>query len=70
MENPNMRPISEAPTDGTEILVAVAYRYQTYKPDGARQMRKSGRWQAMGEFGWENAPAPDYWLAISPMQTK
>ena len=69
-ENPNIRPISEAPMDGTEILVAVSYRYQPYKPEGARQMKAKGRWQMMGEFGWENAPSPEYWLAVSPLQTK
>jgi hypothetical protein len=62
--NLNQRDISEAPLDGTEILVAVSYRYHPYKPDGARQMRVAGRWQVMGDNGWENTERPEKFLAM------
>lgn len=56
------RPTSEAPTaPGTYINVrsVVCYRWLAYKPDGARQMGKPGRWQRATEYGWENATLPD-----------
>lgn len=58
------RPISEAPAKaGTYINVrsTTTYRYQPYKPDGARQMGRRGRWQKVqSEYGgWANADLPE-----------
>lgn len=57
----------EYPKDGstfiTETIVRTAYRWAKYKPDGARQMGKPGRWQQQvwsGDyFKWENCAEPD-----------
>ena len=42
----------------TETIERTAYRWAKYKPDGARQMGKPGRWQKQvwsGDyFKWEN----------------
>lgn len=68
------RPISEAPVDGTWIEVRQEpdlYRWLAYKPDGARQMKKAGRWQRCvwrGDyFKWENAELPETgWRIAEP----
>lgn len=54
------------PKDGssfvTETIVRTVYRWAKYKPDGARQMGKPGRWQKQvwsGDyFKWENCEEP------------
>lgn len=34
-------------------------RWKRYKPQGARQMGRLGRWQRMNEYGgWDNCAAP------------
>jgi hypothetical protein len=59
--------MSEYPKDGstfvTETIERTAYRWAKYKPDGARQMGKPGRWQKQvwsGDyFKWENCADPE-----------
>lgn len=54
------------PNDGstfvTETIERTAYRWAKYKPDGARQMGKPGRWQkqvwSCDYFRWENCDDP------------
>lgn len=54
------------PVDGStfvlETIERTAYRWAKYKPDGARQMGKPGRWQKQvwhGDyFKWENCEEP------------
>ncbi len=54
------------PMDGSTFVVEsidrTAYRWAKYKPDGARQMGKPGRWQKQvwhGDwFKWENCEEP------------
>ncbi|CAN7395322.1 hypothetical protein [Neorhizobium sp. LjRoot104] len=54
------------PKDGStfvlESIERIAYRWAKYKPDGARQMGKPGRWQRQvwsGDyFKWENCGDP------------
>lgn len=54
------------PKDGstfvTETIERTAYRWAKYKPDGARQMGKPGRWQkqvwSCDYFRWENCDDP------------
>lgn len=54
------------PTDGSwfalESIDRVVYRWAKYKPDGARQMGKPGRWQKQVWSGdymkWENCDVP------------
>lgn len=54
------------PKDGSTFVVEsidrTAYRWAKYKPDGARQMGKPGRWQKQvwtGDwFKWENCEEP------------
>lgn len=47
----------------TETIERTAYRWAKYKPDGARQMGKPGRWQKQvwsGDyFKWENCDDPE-----------
>lgn len=58
--------MSDFPKDGStfvlESIDRIAYRWAKYKPDGARQMGKPGRWQKQvwnGDwFKWENCEAP------------
>lgn len=58
--------MSEFPKDGSTFIVEAidrqAYRWAKYKPDGARQMKKPGRWQKQvwsGDyFKWENCEEP------------
>ena len=59
--------MSKFPQDGSTIVVEsidrTAYRWSKYKPDGARQMGKPGRWQkqvwSSGDwFKWENCEEP------------
>ena len=58
---------AEYPKDGssftTRFEVTETYRWKKYKPDGARQMGKPGRWQRMvwkGEYyTWENCEEPE-----------
>lgn len=59
--------MSAYPKDGstfvTETIERTAYRWAKYKPDGARQMGKPGRWQKQvwsGDyFKWENCEEPE-----------
>ncbi len=48
-------------TPMVDVRTTVTYRWLPYKPDGARQTGRTGRWQrAVGEYGgWENAPLPE-----------
>lgn len=43
-----------------DVREVTTYRWKPYKPDGARQMRATGRWQrTVGEYGkWENCSQP------------
>ena len=58
--------MGEFPKDGSTFVVEsidrTAYRWAKYKPDGARQMGKPGRWQKQvwsGDcFKWENCEEP------------
>lgn len=58
--------MSDFPKDGSTFVVEAidrtAYRWAKYKPDGARQMVKPGRWQKQvwsGDyFKWENCEDP------------
>ncbi|NTG73252.1 hypothetical protein G6M02_07900 [Agrobacterium rhizogenes] len=58
--------MSSLPKDGSTFVVEsidrTAYRWAPYKPDGARQMGKPGRWQKqvwIGDwFKWENCEEP------------
>jgi hypothetical protein len=58
--------MSDFPKDGSTFIVEAiertAYRWAKYKPDGARQMGKPGRWQKQvwsGDFfKWENCEDP------------
>lgn len=60
--------IEDFPKDGTtfvtETVERATYRWTRYKPDGARQMGKPGRFQKMvwkGDFfKWENAEPEGY----------
>ncbi|PRD42077.1 hypothetical protein C5748_18135 [Phyllobacterium phragmitis] len=55
------------PKDGSTFVtvkeVHTAYRWKAYKPDGARQMKKPGRWQKQvwhsDFFKWENCEDPE-----------
>lgn len=59
----DLRPIDEAPKDGTIILATEAYRWKAYKPGSTKgQLARGGRWQRWNGFGWENAEPPEYWL--------
>lgn len=59
------KPISEAPMNGTPILVTHTMRYLPYKKDGQRQMGKKGRWQEATEYGWKNAEVePEEFLEL------
>lgn len=59
--------MSDFPKDGStfvlEAIERTAYRWAKYKPDGARQMGKPGRWQKQvwsGDwFKWENCEEPE-----------
>lgn len=59
--------MADFPKDGswfvTERVVHETYRWKRYKPQGARQMGKPGRWQKMvwsGDyFRWENCAEPE-----------
>ena len=59
--------MTDYPKDGstfvTETIVHTAYRLKKYKPQGARQMGKPGRWQRQvwsGDFfRWENVTEPE-----------
>lgn len=55
------RSTDEAPEDpgAIEVRSISTYRFQLYKPDGVRKMRRRGRWQRLNEHGtWENAELP------------
>lgn len=64
--------MTDFPKDGSTFVVEAidrtAYRWAKYKPDGARQMGKSGRWQKQvwsGEwFKWENCEEPTGELSL------
>lgn len=58
------RPIETAPKDGTPIVTSRIVRYLPYKPDGARQMRKPGRWQEFNGYGWNNCDDPAEWMPM------
>lgn len=59
--------MADFPKDGSsftvETIVHATYRWLKYKPDGARQMKKPGRWQKMVWHGdyykWENCEDPE-----------
>ncbi|XHB99371.1 hypothetical protein ABWH97_00025 [Nitratireductor sp. ac15] len=59
--------MSEYPKTGrwftVEKVVHETYRWHPYKPQGAKQMGKPGRWQKMvwhGDFfKWENCEEPE-----------
>ena len=58
------RPTSEAPeAPGTYINVrwslTATFRWLAYKPDGARQMGRKGRWQRATEHGFVNEHLPE-----------
>ena len=66
------RPISEAEAKPGYINVrsVTTYRWLPYKPDGARQTKKAGRWQVCGEYGgWTNADLPEGAEFIPNIQT-
>ena len=42
-----------------DVRSVTTYRWQPYKPEGARQMKAKGRWQVATEYGWENATLPN-----------
>lgn len=69
-ETPPELPGNYIDVRSTEITT---YRWWPYKPDGARQMGKKGRWQrARGEYGgWENAVPPKgaQWRPNLPIST-
>ena len=46
---------------GTYISVRAieTYRWLPYKPDGARQMLRKGRWQKFDGYGFTNAEPPE-----------
>lgn len=46
--------IENAPKDGTPIVTGHLVRYLPYKPQGAKQMGKAGRWQEWNGYGWSN----------------
>ena len=58
--------MSAFPKDGSTFVVEcvdrTAYRWAKYKPQGAKQMGKPGRWQKMAINGdwhrWENCEEP------------
>lgn len=58
--NGGWQPIESAPRDGTPLRIRTCevMRWLAYKPDGARQMKKAGRWQKHDGFGWANCPDP------------
>lgn len=68
------------PKDGTtfvtEVVERATYRWTRYKPDGARQMGKPGRFQKMvwkGDFfKWENAEPQGYLVQgdVGPLQAR
>lgn len=68
------------PKDGTtfvtEVVERATYRWTQYKPDGARQMGKPGRFQKMvwkGDFfKWENAEPEGYLVQgdVGPLQAR
>lgn len=51
-------PFDTAPTDGRPFRAQheEVMRWLAYKPEGARQMGKPGRWQIHNGFGWDNFP--------------
>lgn len=59
----------DAPGNYVNVRSVLTYRYLAYKPDGARQMKKLGRWQRATEHGWENAdlPAHGEWAPNYPV---
>lgn len=58
-----IKPIDTAPRDGTPMFVMKTVRYEPYKPDGVRQMGKSGRWQEWNGYGWDNCKEdPEEWV--------
>lgn len=67
--------MSDFPRDGSSFILEsidrTAYRWAKYKPDGARQMGKPGRWQKQiwsGDYPrWENCEEPTGYLS-SPFE--
>lgn len=55
-----------------EVRSVNLYRWCPYKPDGARQMRKAGRWQKHTGHAFENAELPEgaEWRPARALQTK
>lgn len=56
------QPTSSAPAkpgDYIEVRSVTVYRWLPYKPDGARQMKKKGRWQAHDGYGFTNEELPE-----------
>lgn len=61
--------IRTAPKDGTALKIRtyIVVRWLAYKPDGARQMKRAGRWQAHDGHGWTNCADPtDVWQYADP----
>ena len=50
-----------------EVRGVDVYRWLPYKPDGARQMKKAGRWQKHDGYGFTNAELPEgaEWRPVS-----
>jgi len=41
------------------VLVGGPVKWVPYKPQGAKQMKRKGRWKAMNEYGgWDNCETP------------
>lgn len=50
------------------VRMIEVFRWLPYRPDGARQMRRSGRWQKHQGYGFENHEWPDgvQWRPVPP----
>jgi hypothetical protein len=42
------------------VRVEETWRWQPYKPEGARQMKRRGRWQKFTGYGFENCDLPEF----------
>jgi hypothetical protein len=68
--NPSPTPPGWSPLEGHEreavaariinvrTVTIATYRYLRYRPSGAQQMKKPGRWQVATEHGWANCEPP------------